>query len=255
VNRESQLRVKRAVDIVGAGVGLVAGAPLILGVAAAVRVFLGSPVLFKQVRPGLHGKPFTLLKFRTMRDAHDRSGKPLPDAERLTRFGRALRATSLDELPQLVNVLRGEMSLVGPRPLLVEYLSRYSPREARRHEMPPGITGWTQVRGRNSLSWAEKHEGDVQYIEQWSLALDARLLLETVLAVVKRDGVSAAGHVTMPEFMGTLAKGGPAGGAQGAGEEHAGGQSGQRAESAQDAGAMVEAAAVAGAMAAGAAAR
>jgi lipopolysaccharide/colanic/teichoic acid biosynthesis glycosyltransferase len=163
---------------------------------------MGAPVLFRQERPGLHAKPFGLYKFRTMSDACDAAGVLLPDAERLTAIGRFIRSTSLDELPQLLNVLKGEMSLVGPRPLLMRYLPRYNARQAQRHEMKPGITGLTAVRGRNALSWADKFEFDVQYVEQFSLALDARILLETVARVLKRGGVSSEGHVTMPEFMG-----------------------------------------------------
>ncbi len=203
MDRKLALRIKRLIDIAGASAGLLAGLPVFLGVAAAVRVNLGSPVLFRQRRPGLHGDIFELVKFRTMRDARDEEGKLLADDERLTAFGKALRATSLDELPQLWNVLRGEMSLVGPRPLLPEYLPRYSAKHARRHEVKPGITGLTQVRGRNSLTWAEKLDYDVQYVDEWSLLLDLQILVETVLATVRRDGISAAGHVTMPEFTGT----------------------------------------------------
>lgn len=203
MDRKLALRIKRLIDIAGATAGLALGLPVFLGVAAAVRVNLGSPVLFRQRRPGLHGEIFSLVKFRTMRDARDASGALLADHERLTPFGRALRATSLDELPQLLNVLRGEMSLVGPRPLLPEYLPRYSARQARRHDVKPGITGLTQVRGRNSLTWADKLEYDVKYVEEWSLLLDLQILLETVLATVKRDGISADGHATMPEFTGT----------------------------------------------------
>lgn len=203
MDRKLALRIKRLIDIAGATAGLALGLPVFLGVAAAVRVNLGSPVLFRQRRPGLHGEIFSLVKFRTMRDARDASGALLADDERLTPFGRALRASSLDELPQLLNVLRGEMSLVGPRPLLPEYLPRYSARQARRHDMKPGITGLTQVRGRNSLTWADKLEYDVKYVEEWSLLLDLQILLETVLATVKRDGISAEGHATMPEFTGT----------------------------------------------------
>lgn len=203
MDRTLALRIKRLIDIAGASAGLVLGMPVFLGVAAAVRANLGSPVLFTQDRPGLGGKIFRLYKFRTMRDARDAEGKPLSDAERLTPFGKALRGTSLDELPQLLNVLKGDMSLVGPRPLLPEYLPRYSPRQAKRHDMKPGITGLAGVRGRNSLSWKDKMEYDVQYVEEWSLLLDLRILIETVTATLRRDGISAEGHVTMPEFTGT----------------------------------------------------
>lgn len=163
---------------------------------------LGRPVLFKQVRPGLQGKPFTILKFRTMRDATDEHGNRLPDSERLTPFGRRLRSTSLDELPELINVLRGDMSLVGPRPLIMAYLDRYSERQARRNEVRPGITGWAQVNGRNAVGWDERFEMDVWYVDNHSLWLDMKILWLTVLTVLRRDGVSAEGHATMPEFMG-----------------------------------------------------
>jgi lipopolysaccharide/colanic/teichoic acid biosynthesis glycosyltransferase len=191
------------VDLLGAATGLVLGAPAMAAAAVAIRATMGAPVLFRQQRPGLHGKPFGLYKFRTMTDARGPDGELLPDAERLTPVGRFIRSTSLDELPQLLNVLKGEMSLVGPRPLLMRYLPRYSPRQARRHEVKPGITGLAQVRGRNTLSWNEKFEFDVQYVDEWSLALDARILLETVGRVLKREGISSGAHATMPEFMGT----------------------------------------------------
>lgn len=202
MRREHQLRVKRLVDIAGALAGLTLGAPAMAAAAAAIRLRMGGPVLFRQERPGLHGKAFRLFKFRTMSDERDADGKLLPDEERLTAVGKALRATSVDELPQLLNVLLGDMSLVGPRPLLMRYLPRYGPRQARRHEMPPGITGLTAVRGRNALTWDDKFELDVQYVETWSLALDAKILLETIATVLKRDGISRQGHATMPEFMG-----------------------------------------------------
>lgn len=194
--------LKRAIDLVGAGVGLVVTAPFFAGVALAVRKDLGTPVIFKQERAGKDGALFTLWKFRTMRDAVDAKGRPLPDGERLTALGMLLRASSLDELPQLINVLRGEMSLVGPRPLLPRYLPRYSPEQARRHEVKPGITGWAQVRGRNALTWDEKLALDVWYVDHQSLALDARILWETLAKVLKRSGISAAGEATMSEFWG-----------------------------------------------------
>lgn len=181
---------------------LVLAAPLV-GLAWLVRNKLGSPVLFKQYRPGLHGKPFEMVKFRTMTDARDSSGAWLPDAERLTPFGRFLRASSLDELPELWNVLRGEMSLVGPRPLLIEYLPLYSAEQARRHEVRPGITGWAQVNGRNAISWADKFALDVWYVDHRSLWLDLRIVLMTVRKVVVRDGISAPGDATMPKFEGS----------------------------------------------------
>ena len=196
------LLAKTTLDRVAAAVGLLLILPLLLAVAAAVRAKLGSPVLFRQRRPGRHGRPFELLKFRTMRDATGADGRPLPDAERLTRLGRSLRAMSLDELPQLWNVLRGEVSLVGPRPLLMQYLPRYSPEQARRHDVLPGITGWAQVNGRNAISWEQKFELDVWYVDHWSLALDVKILLLTIARVLSRSGVSQGGHATMPEFMG-----------------------------------------------------
>jgi lipopolysaccharide/colanic/teichoic acid biosynthesis glycosyltransferase len=168
-----------------------------------VWIDIGRPVLFRQLRPGLHGEPFEMIKLRTMRDAVDRSGRPLPDAERLTPIGRFLRASSLDELPELWNVLRGEMSLVGPRPLLVRYLPRYSPEQARRHAVRPGVTGWAQVNGRNAADWETKFQLDVWYVDHWSLALDLKILARTILAVLRRDGISAPGDATMPEFQGS----------------------------------------------------
>lgn len=197
-----RLRLKQAFDRSIAAAGLVATAPVIAATAAAIRLTMGSPVLFRQVRPGLRGRPFEILKFRTMREAVDASGRPLPDGERLTRLGAFLRSTSLDELPQLINVLRGELSLVGPRPLLVQYLERYSPEQARRHDVLPGITGWSQINGRNSLSWNDKLAHDVWYVDHWSLVVDARILLWTLLRVVQRQGVARDGHATMPEFTG-----------------------------------------------------
>jgi lipopolysaccharide/colanic/teichoic acid biosynthesis glycosyltransferase len=174
--------------------------PLLLIVALLVRVKLGAPVFFRQRRPGKDAVIFELIKFRTMRDATDAAGRPLPDAERLTPFGRRLRATSLDELPELWNVLRGDMSLVGPRPLLVAYLDRYSPRQARRHAVRPGLTGLAQVMGRNAISWEEKLEWDVRYVETRGFRLDAKILRLTFRAVLLRTGVSARGEATMPEF-------------------------------------------------------
>lgn len=181
--------------------------PLMLMVAVLVRWRLGSPVFFRQRRPGLGGRIFELIKFRSMIDAWDANGRPLPDADRLPAFGRRLRATSLDELPELLNVLKGEMSLVGPRPLLVQYLSRYSAEQARRHELPPGLTGWAQVNGRNALSWDERLAMDVWYVDHWSIWLDVRILAKTVLTVVRRDGISAEGDATMPEFRGSTPAG------------------------------------------------
>jgi lipopolysaccharide/colanic/teichoic acid biosynthesis glycosyltransferase len=195
-------RAKRIFDILVSAVALVALSPLLLALALLIRGLLGSPVLFTQTRPGLHGRPFTIYKFRTMLDARYEDGSPLPDEERLTRFGRFLRATSLDELPELVNVLKGEMSLVGPRPLIMAYLDRYTSEQARRMDVPPGITGLAQVRGRNALSWNERLRLDVLYVDEWSFGLDLWILLQTMRAVVQREGISAEGHATMPEFRG-----------------------------------------------------
>lgn len=194
--------MKRLFDLVASAIGLLLLAVPLALLAWQVRRKLGSPVLFTQVRPGLHGQPFRMVKFRTMTDARDASGALLPDAQRLTPFGRFLRASSLDELPELWNVLRGEMSLVGPRPLLMEYLPLYSPEQARRHEVRPGITGWAQVNGRNAISWADKFALDVWYVDHHSLWLDVRILSLTVRKVLVRDGISAAGEATMPRFEG-----------------------------------------------------
>jgi lipopolysaccharide/colanic/teichoic acid biosynthesis glycosyltransferase len=202
VTRNQQELAKRVLDIVGAAAGLTLGAPAMAAAALAIRASMGGPVMFRQRRPGKHGVPFLLYKFRTMSDARGPDGQLLPDAERLTAVGQFIRGSSIDELPQLINVLKGEMSLVGPRPLLMQYLERYSPQQARRHEAKPGITGLAQVRGRNSLSWDEKFAYDVDYVDRWSLVLDLQILLETVLQVVKRNGISAGTHATMPEFMG-----------------------------------------------------
>ena len=196
------VRVKRLIDVAVAASVLVLGAPVLAATAALVYADVGRPVLFRQPRVGLAGRVFELIKFRTMKDAVDRDGRPLPDGERLGRIGRLLRASSLDELPQLINVLRGEMSLVGPRPLLVEYLPRYSPEQARRHEVQPGITGLAQVAGRNALSWPEKFALDVYYVDHQSVRLDLAILARTVAAVIRRDGISAAGQATMPPFRG-----------------------------------------------------
>jgi len=194
--------VKRLIDVAVGVSALVLGAPVIAATAALVYADVGRPLLFRQDRVGLGGRIFELKKFRTMRDALDRDGRPLPDGERLTRVGRLLRASSFDELPQLINVLRGDMSLVGPRPLLVEYLPRYSPEQARRHEVVPGITGLAQIAGRNGLSWPEKFALDVYYVDHRSLALDLKILAKTFAAVIKREGISAAGQATMPAFQG-----------------------------------------------------
>ncbi|MGA0582323.1 MAG: sugar transferase [Castellaniella sp.] len=191
-------------DVVGAALGLALLSPLILILAWMVRRRLGSPVLFRQVRPGLQGRPFSMIKFRTMRDAVGPDGQLLPDAERMTPFGRLLRATSLDELPELWNVLKGDMSLVGPRPLLMEYLPLYSPEQARRHEVRPGVTGWAQVNGRNAISWEDKFRLDVWYVDHQSLRLDLKILYLTVKKVLARDGISAVGEATMTRFTGAI---------------------------------------------------
>jgi lipopolysaccharide/colanic/teichoic acid biosynthesis glycosyltransferase len=177
--------------------------PLLLCLWLLVRINLGAPVLFAQIRPGLHGAPFWMMKFRSMTDEHDMVGGLLPDSQRLTRFGRFLRASSLDELPELFNVLKGEMSLVGPRPLLMEYLPLYSPEQARRHEVRPGITGWAQVNGRNALSWEEKFKLDVWYVDHQSFWLDLKILFLTFKKVFAREGISAKGEATMPVFTGS----------------------------------------------------
>ena len=192
--------MKRLFDLLISALGLLVLALPLLTLAWLVRRKLGSPVLFLQVRPGLHGKPFRMVKFRTMTNVCDASGALLPDAQRLTSFGRFLRASSLDELPELWNVLRGEMSLVGPRPLLMEYLPLYSPEQARRHEVRPGITGWAQVNGRNAISWSDKFALDVWYVDNRSMWLDVRILWLTVRKVLVRDGISALGEATMPKF-------------------------------------------------------
>ena len=194
--------LKRGIDVAGAAIALVVLSPLLAIVAILVRVRMGSPVLFRQTRPGLHGRPFELAKFRTMTDRRDAAGRLLPDAERLTPLGQWLRRTSIDELPELWNVLAGDMSLVGPRPLLTEYLPLYSPEQARRHDVRPGITGWTQVNGRNALSWDEKFALDVWYVEHRSLGLDLSILAKTVSQVVSGRGVSAPDHATMEPFRG-----------------------------------------------------
>jgi lipopolysaccharide/colanic/teichoic acid biosynthesis glycosyltransferase len=195
--------MKRPFDVAVAATALLACAPLLLAVALAVRLVLGRPVLFVQERPGRHGVPFRLIKFRTMRDGFDAEGRPLPDGERLTGLGRFLRSTSLDELPELWNVLRGEMSLVGPRPLLMEYLPLYTPEQARRHEVRPGITGWAQVNGRNALSWEEKFRLDVWYVDNRSFWLDLKILWLTAVKVFRREGISQAGHATAEFFKGS----------------------------------------------------
>ncbi|HXH11866.1 MAG TPA: sugar transferase [Alphaproteobacteria bacterium] len=193
---------KRLVDLILTIPALLILAPLIGFITLLVRWHLGSPVLFRQRRPGLHGRPFTLLKFRTMTDARDAEGHLLPDAERLTPFGRWLRRASLDELPELLNVLWGDMSLVGPRPLLMHYLDRYSPEQMRRHEVRPGLTGWAQVNGRNAISWEEKFAFDAWYVDHVGFALDLKILFLTLIKIVRMEGISQQGHATTEEFRG-----------------------------------------------------
>ena len=194
---------KRILDVTIAVPAVVLLAPFLLIVAALVRVTLGAPIFFRQTRPGKGGRPFELLKFRTMLQSADSAGHPLPDAQRLAPFGRVLRSTSLDELPELWNVLRGDMSLVGPRPLLMQYLPRYNPEQARRHEVRPGVTGWAQIHGRNALTWDQKFAHDVWYVDHVSLQLDLSILLKTCGAVLSRRGISSPGEATMGEFMGS----------------------------------------------------
>lgn len=195
-------RIKRAMDVVVSLSALIALSPVLLVVALLVRSRLGSPVLFRQVRPGLGGQPFEMIKFRTMLDALGPDGQPLSDAERLTPFGRWLRSTSLDELPELWNVLKGDMSLVGPRPLLMEYLPLYSAEQARRHEVRPGVTGWAQVNGRNAISWDEKFALDIYYVKHGDIVVDLKILFLTLHKVLQRDGVSSATAATMERFTG-----------------------------------------------------
>ncbi len=195
---------KRLLDLALTFPALVLLSPILAFIALLVRLTLGAPVLFRQQRPGLHGKPFTLYKFRTMTDARDAQGNLLPDAERLTVFGRFLRSTSLDELPELWNVLRGDMSLVGPRPLLMQYLDRYTPEQARRHEVRPGITGWAQVNGRNAITWEQKFGLDVWYVDHVSLWLDLKIIALTVWKILKREGISQPGQATIEEFLGQV---------------------------------------------------
>ena len=195
--------LKRAFDIAASASALVVLSPVLAITAHKVKKELGSPVLFRQTRPGLHGKPFEMIKFRTMKDATDKAGNALPDSERLTDFGKKLRASSLDELPELWNVLKGDMSLVGPRPLLMEYLPLYSAEQAKRHNVRPGVTGYAQVNGRNSLSWEDKFKLDTWYVEHQSLWLDMKILLKTVKKVIIKDGISAEGEATMTKFTGS----------------------------------------------------
>ena len=195
--------LKRLLDMIIASIALILLSPLYAVVAYKVRKNLGSPVLFRQVRPGLHGKPFEMIKFRTMKDAVDEQGNPLPDSERLTPFGQMLRSSSLDEMPELWNVIKGEMSIVGPRPLLMEYLPLYNEQQAKRHNVRPGITGYAQVNGRNAISWEKKFELDTWYVENRSLWLDFKIMLKTVQKVLSKDDISAEGEATMSKFTGT----------------------------------------------------
>jgi sugar transferase EpsL len=194
---------KRLFDLILTIPGLILISPILGLVALLIWLRLGPPVLFRQVRPGYHGEPFTLYKFRTMTYSYDEQGNLLPDSERLTRLGQFLRSLSLDELPSLINVLRGEMSWVGPRPLLMQYLDRYTKEQARRHDVLPGITGWAQVNGRNVLTWEDKFRFDVWYVDNWSLGLDIKIFLLTFWTVLHRDGISQPGHATAEEFMGS----------------------------------------------------
>ena len=194
--------IKYTFDFIVAVIALLLLWPIIAILAIAVRIFLGTPVLFRQTRVGLHGETFRIVKFRTMTDQRNEAGKLYPDSVRLTRFGRFLRSTSLDELPELYNILRGEMSFVGPRPLLPEYLPLYDARQAKRHDVRPGLTGWAQINGRNALDWKDRFEMDVWYVENRSLLLDLKIICKTVLTVVRRDGISSAGNDTMTPFRG-----------------------------------------------------
>ena len=195
--------MKRLLDIIIASIALILLSPLYVFVAYKVKKNLGSPVLFRQVRPGLHGKPFEMIKFRTMKDAVDEQGNPLPDSERLTAFGQMLRSTSLDEMPELWNVIKGDMSIVGPRPLLMEYLPLYNAEQAKRHNVRPGMTGHAQVNGRNAISWEEKFKLDTWYVENQSIWLDFKIMLKTVKKVIAKDDINEAGEVTMTKFTGT----------------------------------------------------
>jgi sugar transferase EpsL len=202
IYRMGDYPLKHILDIGAAGLGVLITMPVSLGVAFIIRINMGKPVLFRQQRPGLHGKPFTLYKFRTMSNEYDANGNLLPDSERLTPLGQFLRSSSLDELPELMNVLRGEMSLVGPRPLLMQYLDRYTPEQARRHEVKPGITGWAQINGRNAITWEAKFEYDVWYVDHCSFWLDMKIIMLTMWKVLRREGISQAGEATMSEFIG-----------------------------------------------------
>lgn len=194
--------IKRAIDVALSFLAIIVLSPVMFIVAILVRIKLGTPVIFKQERPGLHGNIFTLYKFRTMTDAKDQNGRLFPDEDRMTDFGRRLRSASLDELPELFNILKGDMAFVGPRPLLVKYLSRYSQRQKRRHEVMPGLTGYAQINGRNSLSWEERFEMDIWYVDHINFILDVKILLKTVSIVLKKDGINSETSATMEEFKG-----------------------------------------------------
>lgn len=194
------MNIKKAIDILLVVPALIILSPALILIALGVKVFIGSPVLFSQRRPGMNSKPFNIYKFRTMTDKRDAGGTLLPDAKRLTRFGRFLRSTSLDELPELFNVLKGDMSFVGPRPLLMQYLRRYTPEQARRHEVKPGITGWAQVNGRNALTWEEKFKMDVWYVDNRTFWLDVKIIFMTIWKIFKREGINQPGQATMEEF-------------------------------------------------------
>jgi len=196
--------MKRLFDLALSIFTLFSLTPLVLIIAVLVRMRIGSPVFFRQVRPGLHGKPFTIYKFRTMTDKRDKDWNLLLDGDRLTRLGRFLRSVSLDELPELFNVIKGDMSIIGPRPLLMQYLDRYTPEQARRHEVRPGITGWAQVNGRNAITWEEKFKLDVWYVDNMSLRLDLKIMALTLWRIIKREGISQPGQATMPEFLGSV---------------------------------------------------
>ena len=203
VMKDIEKLAKRVIDIFGAVCGLFLCLPLFIIIALLVRIDSSGPVLFRQERPGLHGIPFVIYKFRTMKEIYDDDGLLLSDEQRLARLGRFLRTTSIDELPELINVLKGDMSLVGPRPLLMEYLDRYTQEQARRHEVKPGITGYAQINGRNTLTWEDKYKLDVWYVDNYSLWLDIKILWMTFIKVLRREGISADGHATMPKFMGS----------------------------------------------------
>ena len=198
---------KRLFDMAAAVSALIILSPFFVLIGILVRLKIGSPVLFRQVRPGKDGKPFTIYKFRTMTDERDEDGRLLPDGERLTRLGKFLRKTSMDELPELYNVIKGDMSIVGPRPLLMQYLDRYTPEQARRHEVKPGITGWAQINGRNAISWQDKFKLDVWYVDNWSLWLDLKIIAMTAWKILRREGISQPGEATMEEFMGSRPRG------------------------------------------------